>query len=125
MNKTNIEKRTALAAVLSAVEECRAKPLGDPQRIIVLQAPQGFGVPRLYRQALRHRGAILVPAGPMDRNRVRFLKLLAHRTRAVPVLLAGAEDWRRWNRSRPLAAAQIRRRTHLAVELDAPSTENT
>jgi hypothetical protein len=121
MNKIITTNGNALKAVLAAVQNCQAKPLGDPQRIIVLLAPPGFALPPLYRQALRHRGAVLVPAGTMDRNRVRFLKLLAHRTRVVPVLLAGAEDWRNWNRRQPLAAAQIRRRTVMVTELEAPS----
>jgi hypothetical protein len=124
MNKIQSNNSMSMSAGLCAVQECRAKPLGDPQRIIVLLIPPGFGLPARYRQALRHRGAVLVPAGPMDRNRVRFLKLLAHRTRVVPVVLASAEDWRRWNRSRPLAAAQIRRRTVLVVEFSAPSCAN-
>ncbi len=114
MNKVDKENRAAVEAVLSAVQECRAKPLGDPQRIVVLLAPSGFGLPPLFRQALRRSGAILVPAGAMDRNRVRFIKLLAHRTRVVPLLLANFEDWRRWNRRQPLVAAQIRRRIFYA-----------
>jgi len=124
MNEIITENRKVLAAVLIAVQECRAKPLGDPQRIIVMLAPIGFGLPPLYRQELRHRGAVMVPAGALDINRVRFLKLLANRTRVVPLLLASYEDWRRWNRSRPLTAAQIRRRTHVVVELSAPSIVN-
>jgi hypothetical protein len=124
MNKIMTTNLTALAAVLSAVEKCRAKPLGDPQRIIVLLAPPDFGLPRLYLQGLRLRGAMLVPAGSMDRNRVRFLKLLAHRTRVVPLVLSTTEEWRRWNRSRPIAAAQIWRRTFMIVELCDPSLEN-
>ena len=123
MNKISTEKRTALAAVLSAVQECRAKPLGDPQRIIVVQTAQGVGMSQLYRQALRHRGAILVPAGAMDRNRVRFIKLLAHRTRFVPVLVASVDEWRNWHRRQPLTSAQIRRRTFMTIELESPSLD--
>jgi hypothetical protein len=114
----------SLAAVFRAVQECRAKPPGDPQRIIVLLAPSDFGLPQLYCDLLRHRGAVLVQAGSMDKGGLGFLKLLAHRTRLVPLLLASAGVWRRWNQRRTFEAAQIRRRTHLVVELDAPSSDN-
>lgn len=114
----------SMAAVFHAVQECRAKPPGDPQRIIVLLAPSGFGLPLLYCQLLRRRGAVIVQAGQLDRKRLGFLKLLAHRTRVVPLLLASAAAWCRWNRRRILEAAQIRRRTHLVVELDEPSSDN-
>jgi hypothetical protein len=53
--------------------------------------PSGFGLPLLYCQLLRRRGAVIVPAGQLDRKRLGFLKLLAHRTRVVPLLLASAE----------------------------------
>jgi len=115
----------SLAAVFRAVQECRAKPPGDPQRIIVVLAPSGFGLPLLYCELLRRRGAVFVPAGQLDQKRLGFLKLLAHRTRLVPLLLASAAAWRRWTRRRTLEAALIRRRTHLVVELDAPSSDNT
>ena len=124
MNKMNTNNHAAMKTVLSAVQECRAKSLGDPQRIIVLLAPPGFALPPLYSKVLRHHGALLVPAGTMGQNRVKFLKLLAHRTRVVPLLLASAEEWRRWNRSRPLAAAQLHRRTFLEVEIGVPSCAN-
>ena len=121
MNKIRSQNTQSLSEVLCGVQECRAKPLGDPQRIIVVLTPPGAGLPQSYRQALRLRGAMLVPTGPMDRNRVRFIKLLAHRTRFVPVLLASVDEWRRWHRRQPLTAAQIRRRTFMTVELEAPS----
>jgi hypothetical protein len=114
----------SLAAVFRAVQECRAKPSGDPQRIIVVLAPSEFGLPALYCELLRQRGAVLVRAGSMDKGRLGFLKLLAHRTRLVPLLLASAGVWRRWNQRRTLESAQIRRRTHLVVEFDAPSSVN-
>jgi hypothetical protein len=114
----------SLAAVFDAVQECRAKPPGDPQRIIVLLAPSGFGLPVLYCELLRRRGAVILQAGQLDQKRLGFLKLLAHRTRVVPLLLASAAAWRRWTRRRTLEAAQIRRRTHLVVELDEPSSDN-
>jgi hypothetical protein len=117
-------KTDSMSAVLCGVQECRAKPLGDPQRIIVVLAHPGCRLAPSHCRALRHRGALLVPAGPMDRNRVRFIKLLAHRTRVVPVLLARVDEWRRWNRRQPLTSAQIRRRTYLVVELTAPSSVN-
>jgi hypothetical protein len=87
MNKTHSQKLISLAAVLRAVQECRAKPLGDPQRIVVLLAPAGFGLPLPYRHTLRYHGAVLVPAGQLDQNRLRFLKTLAHHTRIVPLPL--------------------------------------
>jgi hypothetical protein len=114
----------SLAAVFRAVQECRAKPAGDPQRIIVLLAPSGFGLPLIYCQLLRRRGAVLVQAGQLDQKRLGFLKLLAHRTRVVPLVLASAAAWRLWTRRRTLEAAQIRRRTHLVVEFDEPTSEN-
>ncbi len=115
----------SLAAVFRAVQECRAKPSGDPQRIIVLLAPSGFGLPLLYRELLRRRGAVLVPAGQLDQARLGFLKFLAHRTRVVPLLMASADAWRRWCQRRTIEAAQIRRRTYLVAELDAPFSDNT
>jgi hypothetical protein len=115
----------SLAAVFHAVQECRAKPPGDPQRIIVVLAPSDCGLPLLYCELLRRRGAVILQAGSLDRKRLGFLKLLAHRTRVVPLLLASAAAWRRWTRRRTLEAAQIRRRTHLVVELDEPSSDNT
>jgi hypothetical protein len=121
MNDTNSQNARSLFSLLRAVEECRQKPLGDPQRIIVVLAPPGGGLTQKYRQALRQRGALLVPAGLMDRSRVRFIKLLAHRTRFVPVVLAIAEDWRRWYRRQPIPAAQIRRRIFMMSELVAHS----
>jgi hypothetical protein len=112
-----------MSEALCAVQECRAKPLGDPQRIIVVLTPPGAGLPQSYRQALRLRGAMLVAAGPMDRNRVRFIKLLAHRTRFVPVLVASVDEWRNWHRRQPLTSAQIRRRTFMTIELESPSLD--
>jgi hypothetical protein len=124
MNKTHSHNSMSLAAVFQAVQECRAKPAGDPQRIVVLLGPSGFGLPLLYCELLRRRGAVIVQAGQLDQKRLGFLKLLAHRTRVVPLLLASTASWRRWTRRRILDAAQIRRRTHLVVELDVPSSEN-
>jgi len=97
----------SLAAVFHAVQECRAKPPGDPQRIIVVLAPSDCGLPLLYCELLRRRGAVILQAGSLDRKRLGFLKLLAHRTRVVPLLLASAAAWRRWTRRRTLEAAQI------------------
>jgi hypothetical protein len=125
MNKTRSNKLMSLTAVLRAVQECRAKPLGDPQRIIVLLAPADFGLSAPCRQTLQRRGAVLVPAGQLDQSRLRFLKLLAHRTRVVPLLLASVEFWRAWNECQTQEAAQIRRRTFLVFQLDQPSSENT
>jgi len=114
----------SLVAVFRAVQECRAKPPGDPQRIIVLLAPPDFGLPRLYWDLLRQRGAVLVRAASLDQSRLGFLKLLAHRTRLVPLLLASDRVWGRWNQRRTLEAAQIRRRTHLVIEFHAPTADN-
>jgi hypothetical protein len=114
-----------MSAIFRAVQECRAKPSGDPQRIIVMLAPPGFALPLLYCQLLRRRGAVLLSAGSMDKQRVSLLKLLANRTRLVPLVLATTEAWQRWRRRRSVDSAQIRRRTHLVVEFDAPSSANT
>jgi len=113
-----------MAAVYRAVQECRAKPLGDPQRIVILLAPSHTGLPRIYCQLLRRRGAVLIHGGQMEQQRIRFLKRLAHRTRAVPLLLAESGTFRRWIRRRSLEAAQIRRRTHFLAELELPSSIN-
>jgi hypothetical protein len=124
MNRIHSHNAKSLVAVFRGIQECRAKLPGDPQRIIVLLAPPEFGLPRLYCDLLRQRGAVLVKAASLDKSRVGFLKRLAHRTRCVPLLLANAGVWRRWNRRRTLEAAQIRRRTHLVVEFKAPASDN-
>ena len=123
MNKLQSANSVSLAALFQAVQECRLKPAGDPQRIIVLLGPSGFGLPLLYSELLRRRGAVLVQAGQLDQKCLGFIKLLAHRTRVVPLLLASATAWKRWTRRQTLEAAQIRRRTHLVVELDEPSSD--
>src|ERR1700722_3479472 len=124
MNRIQPHNVTSLVAVFRGVRECRAKLPGDPQRIIVLLAPPEFGLPPFYRALLRHRGAVLVQGASLDKSRVGFLKLLAHRTRRVPLLLANAGVWRRWNRRCTREAAQIRRRTYLVVEIQAPTPGN-
>jgi hypothetical protein len=124
MNKLQSQNSVSLSALFQAVQECRSKPAGDPQRIIVLLGPSGFGLPLLYSELLRRRGAVLVHASQLDKKCLSFIKLLAHRTRVVPLLLASAASWNRWTRRQALEAAQIRRRTHLVVELDEPSSGN-
>ncbi|HEV7927699.1 MAG TPA: hypothetical protein VGR14_20275 [Verrucomicrobiae bacterium] len=124
MNRIQSHNVTSLVAVFRGVRECRAKLPGDPQRIIVLLAPADFSLPPFYGDLLRQRGAVLVQGDSLDKSRVGFLKVLAHRTRCVPLLLTNAGVWRRWNRRRTLEAAQIRRRTHLVVEFQAPASNN-
>lgn len=113
----------ASSAVILAVQECREKPLGDPQRVIVLLTHDDAQLPLPYRKALQRCGAVLIEGGTMDKALLRPLKLLAHRTRLVPTLLVSADNWRAWNRRRPLEAALIRRRTHLVSDLSHPSSE--
>jgi hypothetical protein len=124
MNNTKSRISNSLSALFGAVRECRAKPPGDPQRIIVLLAPSLGQAPPLRRGPLRRRGALLVEGDELDTARLNFLKFLANRTRIVPLLLASARAWKQWNRRRALEAAQIRRRTHMVLELGAPSSIN-
>jgi hypothetical protein len=124
MNKIPLQNPVSIASVFRAVYECRAKPIGDPQRIIVLLAPPGAVLPLPHCDLLRRRGAVLVRVNELDRKCLAFVKHLAHRSQVVPLLIASAATWRRWTRRRCLEAAQIRRRTHLVVELDTLSNNN-
>ncbi|HEY3862604.1 MAG TPA: hypothetical protein VGO59_12025 [Verrucomicrobiae bacterium] len=121
MKNTQSPSSITLETVLQAVHECRHKPLGDPQRIIVLLAPSGSSLPLPTLQELRKLGAMLVQAGQLDFDRVKFLKMLANRTRVVPLLFVAADFWRGWSMRHPIEAAQIHRRTYLVIDLGESS----
>jgi hypothetical protein len=105
-----------LNAVFRAVLECRAKPAGDPQRIIIVLSPGDGG-----RAAPPLAAVVVADATLFGREELETLTCLVNRTRAVPVLRVSEDAWR-W----PRQAAQIRRRTHLIVSLSQPTTqENT
>jgi len=102
----------SLAAVFRAVQECRAKPPGDPQRIIILlaPAPNDPDAPPLA-------SVVVANATPFGRQELEAITRLVNLTQAVPVLRVSEEAWRGWSRRWPRQAAQIRRRTHLLVKL--------
>jgi hypothetical protein len=118
MNKSRSHYTEPLAAVFRAVSECRAKPAGDPQRIIIVLSP-GDG----RRAAPPLATVVVVDAALFGPQELETLARLVNRTRAVPVLRVSEEAWRAWARRWPRQSAQIRRRTHLIVRLDQPSTQ--
>jgi hypothetical protein len=121
----------AVQAALAAIEECRAKPAYDYQRIILcLGDSPGLG-PRLAR---RSGAALLGPSRTLSLKRppaavivqrvgerslgvLESIVYFINRTRGVVVLLVTAEELARWHDAWPIAAAQLRRRTHVAIDL--------
>jgi hypothetical protein len=115
MNKTQSPNSMSMAAIFRAVHECRTKPVGDPQRIIILLAPA------LDERTAPPLTTVLVSdAATFGRQELENLTHLVNHTRAVPVLRVSEEAWHGWNRRWPRQAAQIRRRTHLVVKLNQP-----
>jgi hypothetical protein len=111
MNKKRSHYIEPVDAVLGAVLECRAKPAGDPQRIIILLAPSdGRAAPPMVP-------VVVADATLFGREELETLTRLVNRTLAVPVLRVSEDAWRGWARRWPRQAAQIRRRTHLIVNL--------
>jgi len=106
-----------MAAIFRAVRECRAKPAGDPQRIIIVLSPGDGG-----KAAPPLATVVVADAVLFGREELETLTRLVNRTRAVPVLRVSEETWRHWHRRWPRQAAQIRRRTHLIARLGQPST---
>jgi hypothetical protein len=122
----------AFEALINAVEECLAKPSFDYQRIIICHTNSRIAGTRLVRRC----GAARVgPGGPLDSKRaaavvvvenagdcgaemLESIVFFVNRTRGVVVLLASGESFTRWDDGLHSADAQIRRRTHLTVELD-------
>jgi hypothetical protein len=120
----------AFEALIGAIEECRAKPSYDYQRIIICHANS----PDLGRRLARRSGAALAgPGRPLDSNHalavlvvekagdcsLEMLESIVHfvnRTRGVLVLLAPAESFTKWHDRWRSPAAQIRRRTHITIE---------
>jgi hypothetical protein len=131
--------------VLRAVEECRAKPAGDFQRIVVVLAPPDRARSRLCGALAQRCGATLVTAASirqrhlleqvmrpcfyggrpvlaidqaeyLGREELDTLKLLINLTPVVLVLLSTAQAYRAWDQRWPIEARQIRRRAHLVLE---------
>jgi hypothetical protein len=127
------------------VEECRAKPPDDFQRIVVILAPPDRQRSRLCGAlAQRCRATLLTAASIrqrhllqplvrlclqggrpilaidqaeyLGREELQTLKLLINLTPAVLLLLSTAPAYRNWNQRWPIEASQIRRRTHLVLE---------
>jgi hypothetical protein len=119
MNKARSHHSVSLAAVLRAVNECRAKPPGDPQRIIIVLTPADGG-----RAAPPLPSVVVADAALFGCQELETLTRLVNRTRAIPVLRVSEEAWRRWARRWPRQTAQIRRRTHLIVRLNEPQTQD-
>jgi hypothetical protein len=118
MNRARLHKQNSVTAVFRAIRECRAKPAGDPQRIIILLSP-GEG-----EKAAPPLATVLVADAMLfGREELETLTRLVNRTRAVPVLRISEEAWRGWSRRWPRQAAHIRRRTHFIARLDQPSTQ--
>jgi len=123
---------SALAAIISEIEECRGKPPYDYQRIIVCLTKSRD----LARKLARRSGAALIgPARPVsskcatpvivvDRAGECSLETLesfvffVNRTRGVVVLLVTGRGLVRWHERWGDVAAQLRRRTHLTIEYD-------
>ena len=112
MNKSRSHYAEPLDAVLCAIGECRAKPASDPQRIIILMAPGDGG-----KAALPRAPVVVMDAALFGPQELETLTRLVNRTRAVPVLRVSEDALRGWARRWPRQAAQIRRRTHLIVNL--------
>jgi hypothetical protein len=131
--------------VLRAVADCRAKPDGDFQRIVVVLAPADRARARLGGALARRCCAILVTAASirqrhlleplvrlcleggrpvlavdeaeyLGREELEILKVLINLTPAVLVLLSTAPAYRTWSQRWPIEARQLRRRTHLVLE---------
>ncbi|MGA2748843.1 MAG: hypothetical protein ABSG59_08715 [Verrucomicrobiota bacterium] len=58
-----------LDAVLDAVEQCRAKPANDYERIIIFLTPCGAARAILGREMVKRLGAVLVGANPLWEER--------------------------------------------------------
>lgn len=121
----------AFAASLRAIEECRARPPYDYQRIVICLTNSPDLGPRLARRS----GAVLTgPARPLDsrlgaavvvveragdcgREMLESIVNYVNRTRGVVVLLVTRQSFTRWHDRWRIPAAQIRRRTRLTVEI--------
>lgn len=132
-----------LAEAFGAVEECRAKPLNDPIRILIFleDANNETGLAgELVRRfnAIRTRaspvGRKIVPCLPkniqddpavlvvekachLSRQDLDAFRRLVNRVKVVLVLLATEEIWRKWNERWPMETKPIRRRAHAIVHL--------
>jgi hypothetical protein len=122
----------AFEAALGAIQECRAKPSYDYQRIIICFSRK----PDLGLKLARRSGAALIGPGPPLSSKRRSagvvvsrawdssLEMLesivffVNRTRGVVVLVVTRRALAGWHDRWPIAAAQIRRRTHIAIDFD-------
>jgi len=119
-------------ALIGAIEECRAKPSYDYQRIIICHTNS----PKLGPKLARRSGAALVgharpldsrcatpvlvieKAGDCSLEMLESIVFFVNRTRGVVVLLATGQSFTRWHDRWRIPAAQLRRRTHLTIEFD-------
>jgi hypothetical protein len=115
-----------------AVDECRAKPPNDYQRIIICLTAG----PRLGSELARRCGAVLNGPGlPLDsksdsavivveeaercsREMLESIVFFVNRTRGVVALLAAMGSLAKWRARWRIQADQIRRRTHIIIQLD-------
>jgi hypothetical protein len=120
----------AVQAALAAIEECRAKPPYDYQRVILCLGESPGLVPRLAR----HPGATLIdpsqslsfsgpPAtvivqgvGERGPSALESIVCFINQTRGVVLILATAQEVARWQDSWPVVAAQLRRHTHIVID---------
>jgi hypothetical protein len=122
----------AFEAAMRAIEECRAKPSYDYQRVIICHTNNPDLGPKLAR---RSGAALAGPALPLDSKcalaviliekagdcsleMLESIVFFVNRTRGVVVLTATGQSFVRWRERWPIPAAQIRRRTHITIEFD-------
>jgi hypothetical protein len=122
----------ALEAVIGGIEECRAKPPYDYQRIIICHTNSPSLGPELARRSgaalagpvcpldLKCAPAVVIveKAGDCSPEMLESIVIFINRTRGVVVLLAAAETFAGWRVRWRIPADQIRRRTHLTIQFD-------
>lgn len=120
----------AFDALIGLIEECRAKPSFDYQRIIICHTNSPDLGQRLARRLgvplagpgrpLRSKRAVVVVV--MDKPGDCAVELLesvvffVNRARGVVVLISSGQEFDTWPAQWLGPAAQIRRRTHVTVE---------
>jgi hypothetical protein len=123
----------AFEAALAAIEECRAKPPYDYQRVILcLTSRLDLGA----KLATRSGATLIGPAPPLDSKRPPAVVIFANpgacdpailesivkfvnRTRGVVVLTVTEQEVADWHEHWQVTAAQIRRRTHITIDFEA------
>jgi hypothetical protein len=119
-------------AVVSAIEECLAKPPYDYQRIIICHSNR----PELGPAVALCSGATLADseglapsartpsvvvvenAGNWDAKMLQSIVFLVNQTRSVVVVLASVRSVKQWQHRHKEVSAQICRRTHIALEFE-------